>query len=251
MWISRATSPNPSRWNKLIFMTDSKLSPFWWLYVPLAFLLGQILLELSVPDGDRLARLHSESGPHELLQSLALGAGLVFAAKGLFEAGRGKNGLLGGWLALAFLCTFYVFGEEISWGQHLLNWDTPAYWAQFNDQNETNLHNTSAWLDQKPRLILFIGIVTGGLLIPLARRFAPRMLSARFSALYPSNALIVAALGVLVPYMVQKLAELAVGQGPFTRVSELQELYMYYFVALYLYELPGRAFTPRAPEFRA
>jgi hypothetical protein len=31
--------------------------------------------------------------------------------------------------------------EEISWGQRLFGWETPAFWARLNQQQETNLHN--------------------------------------------------------------------------------------------------------------
>lgn len=31
--------------------------------------------------------------------------------------------------------------EEISWGQRLFGWETPAAWAALNHQGETNLHN--------------------------------------------------------------------------------------------------------------
>lgn len=52
------------------------------------------------------------------------------------------------------LGAFYFAGEEVSWGQHLFGWETPEGFVAINDQQETNLHNTSSWLDQKPRLLL-------------------------------------------------------------------------------------------------
>jgi hypothetical protein len=36
---------------------------------------------------------------------------------------------------------FMAFGEEISWGQRMFGWETPAQWAAMNVQGETNLHN--------------------------------------------------------------------------------------------------------------
>jgi hypothetical protein len=141
---------------------------------------------------------------------------------------------------LAVLGSFYIFGEEISWGQHILNWNTPEYWSAINDQNETNLHNTSAWLDQKPRLLLFIGICAAGLLAPALRRWKPQWLPGRFDVFYPSDILAVTALGVLLPYTVQEIAEHFFHGGIFTRVSEVQEAFLYYFVALYLWDLYNR-----------
>ena len=71
------------------------------------------------------------------------------------------------WTVIFGLGCVYFLGEEISWGQHLGGWETPDAWKKFNDQNETNLHNTSGWLDQIPRTILTIGIICGGLIYPL------------------------------------------------------------------------------------
>lgn len=221
-------------------LRTSTIHPFFWLVVPLLFILGQIGIELFVPDA-RLPSLHSEGGPHETLQSIVLLIAFLIALCALWRIDWATQKPQGLWFALAAVCIFYVSGEEISWGQHIVNWDTPSYWANFNDQNETNLHNTSAWLDQKPRLILFIGIVAGGLLVPALRRWKPYALPARFAEIYPSNILVVPALGVALPYLVQEIAEHFIHAGVFTRVSELQELYMYYFVMLYLWDLKIRA----------
>ena len=74
------------------------------------------------------------------------------------------------WTVIFGLGCIYFLGEEISWGQHLGGWETPDAWKQVNDQNETNLHNTSGWLDQIPRPVLTIGIICGGVIYPLLRR---------------------------------------------------------------------------------
>ena len=71
------------------------------------------------------------------------------------------------WLALYTLGCVYFLGEEISWGQHLFDWTTPESWQQVNDQHETNLHNTSAIFDQIPRAMMTLGIIIGGLVLPL------------------------------------------------------------------------------------
>lgn len=39
------------------------------------------------------------------------------------------------------LACFYVLGEEISWGQRLIGFDTPLLFREHNLQQETNLHN--------------------------------------------------------------------------------------------------------------
>ena len=47
-------------------------------------------------------------------------------------------------------------GEEISWGQHLLKWETPEFFKIYNIQNETNLHNMSNLLNELPRSLVLI-----------------------------------------------------------------------------------------------
>lgn len=220
-------------------MRNQTIPLFFWLIVPIALILAQIGLELSFTR-EELAPMHSENGPHELLQSLYIGFAFLLAVFMLFKIDWKTQKEIGLVVLLAALGSFYISGEEISWGQHVLNWDTPAYWSNINDQNETNLHNTSSWLDQKPRILLFVGIVAAGLLVPLLRRFRPSALPARFTAFYPSDTLSVTALGVLLPYTIQEIAESFIYGGVFARESEVQEVYMYYFVALYLWDLYKR-----------
>ena len=225
-------------------MRDEKspIDMLWWLGLPLFFMLGQIAIEIFVPPILKPA-LHSEWGPHETLQTLFIALAFLVAVCTLPKIDWKKDRPLGLWIALAALCCFYVAGEEISWGQQILNWDTPAYWSTLNDQNETNLHNTSAWLDQKPRLLLFLGIVVGGLVVPALRRWKPSALPSKFAMIYPPDCLVAPALGVAVPYLLQEIAEHFLGRGLFHRVSELQELFMYYFVFLYLVSLRLRVIS--------
>jgi hypothetical protein len=65
-------------------------------------------------------------------------------------------------------------------------------------------------------------------------------LPSKFSALYPTPCVVPAAVGVLVPYIIDFLSEAVFGSSPFHRVSEVQELYMYLFVFLYLLDLRNR-----------
>jgi len=74
------------------------------------------------------------------------------------------------WSVIFCLGCIYFLGEEISWGQHLGGWETPETWQEVNEQNETNSHNISGWLDQVPRTVLTIGIICGGVVYPLLRR---------------------------------------------------------------------------------
>lgn len=88
-----------------------------------------------------------------------------------------------------------------------------------------------------------MGIVVGGLLVPLFAAFLPQTLPQKFAPLYPSSLVIPTALGVLVPDQIQSLVERFVHGGIFVRVSEVREIYMYYFVLLYLLDLRNGNFS--------
>lgn len=206
-----------------------------WLYIPVGFILLQIVLEITL-HREVLSPMLSEGGPHEAVQFFLASASCLIALKTVFDV---KPLLLKGWMLCAALGCFYIAGEEVSWGQHIFGWITPEFWSNVNDQNETNLHNTSAWLDQKPRLLLYIGIVVGGLVIPAMRRWRPEKLPRKYEVLYPSAILAVPALGVLVPHLFQETLELF-RLSFFERVSEVQELYIYYFIFLYLLDFRKR-----------
>jgi glucan phosphoethanolaminetransferase (alkaline phosphatase superfamily) len=220
-------------------MRNQTIPLFFWLIVPILLILAQVGLELSFTR-EQLGPMHSENGPHELLQSLYIGFAFFLAVFMLFKIDWKTKKEIGLVVAIAALGSLYISGEEISWGQHILNWSTPEYWSNVNDQNETNLHNTSSWLDQKPRLLLFIGIVAAGLLVPFLRRVKPEWVPVRFAHFYPSDTLCVAALGVFLPYTIHEIGEHFFDVSVFARVSEVQEVYMYYFVSLYLWDLYKR-----------
>jgi hypothetical protein len=77
-----------------------------------------------------------------------------------FKAVRKNTGLLL-WTVIFIIGGIYLAGEEASWGQHYFAWSTPDAWMSVNDQQETNLHNVSHWMDQKPRIILTVGVIFG------------------------------------------------------------------------------------------
>ncbi|MBL4803815.1 MAG: hypothetical protein JKY71_03030 [Alphaproteobacteria bacterium] len=184
-------------------------------------------LEYKVP-------FHSESGPHESLQVFVALMALIFALWCLFILPSVQKPFLIFWV-MCFVggCT-YIVGEEISWGQHIFDWGTPEYWTDYNDQNETNLHNTSSWLDQKPRLLLMIGVLTGGLIIPLLKEFKPVLLPKKFEIIYPPAILAPTALLVLIIKIIDKVDESTPDIMLLTRSGEVEELCLFYFVLLYL-----------------
>lgn len=216
----------------LRYLTHARFTLVW---LPLLLLAAQLLIE-NMTTGALHDRMLTENGPVETLQFLLLLPAFLVALWLLLDLKFKPPVFLSLWALLAALGCFYVGGEEVSWGQHFLNWDTPAYWAALNDQEETNLHNTSAWFDQKPRLLLEIGVIVGGLLLPLYRRFSKQGLPRWLVQIAPPDRFFVIALIVLVVKLADKFGG-ATEIYIFGRASEVIEFYLYYFILLYLVDL--------------
>ncbi len=105
----------------------------------------------------------SELGIVELATPAVLLVAIAAGGAALRYRGRFPGAWLNLWVPLVTLACFYFAGEELSWGQHLFGWATPEYWNTINDQGETNLHNISSWFDQKPRMLLELFVLYGGI----------------------------------------------------------------------------------------
>jgi hypothetical protein len=92
-----------------------------------------------------------------------------------------------------------------------------------NRQQETNLHNAYPAFEQWPRAIVALGAVIGGILVPLAAAFFPRVRSNRLSLFLPASALLPTAV-IAMSFKLELVH----------RPSETVELYLYYFILGYL-----------------
>lgn len=210
-------------------MTVSLPSSLLYRIFPVLLLLGSLICEAVVPDSEKPV-FFSEEGPHELLQAVFVSIGFCFALGLLLRVRRTGLRL---WFGAAALGCFYVAGEELSWGQHLFGWSTPAGWDVINDQNETNLHNISDWFDQKPQILLQIGVLVGGLIVPFLQGWKPHLLPSQFVSVYPDSRLVPTALTAVLVKLIDTVQDL-VDRQLFWRASEVLELFVYYFVLLYL-----------------
>ena len=132
------------------------------------------------------------------------------------------------------LACLYIAGEEMSWGQHFFHWNTPDYWVTVNRQAETNLHNTYDVFEKLPRSLLEIGIVIGGLLVPLAAVFFPWVRANRFSLFLPAAALVPTALGEVIFKVIDRLQQGNLIPIVLQRPAETIETYLYFFILAYL-----------------
>ncbi len=217
-----------------------RLSPWWWLVLPLALAAALSLAAHTAPEVYERWVI-GESGLLELGQLATMIAACLVALRTLLLPALRTRPLLMAWVALAALSVVYIAGEEASWGQHFFAWQTPATWSVINDQGETNLHNISSWLDQKPRLLLEAGVILGGIVIPLAALWRPQIRRMPGAVILPPlHCLPAAALAEFARFSERILDALGTQVYPFHRPSEVQELFFYIFILLYLITLHRR-----------
>lgn len=198
-----------------------------------------------------------EFGLAETSQNIFLAIALIMAG---VMCARAKGVMLRLWLGVVFVGVLYLLGEETSWGQHYFRWGVDGWFADNNDQLETNLHNTSHLFDQLPRNVLYVGMVVGGIVHPLlkwARKGRglidnPWWWAPTLASLPP----VVFAFIAGAPKAIDKsFARLGVEAwtGGFRletfvgRASEMEECFMYFFFVIYLWSLARRLKAQAAP----
>lgn len=144
------------------------------------------------------------------------------------------------WFLLFALGSFYFAGEEISWGQHFFGWQTPETLGALNDQGETNLHNVSSWLDQKPRLMVVLWSTAGGIGAPLLAALGLLKTGGPQDWRYwilPRRECVIPGLMVALVRVPEDVA-FSIGRlipHPFdVRASEAQEMYLAMFLCFYV-----------------
>lgn len=161
---------------------------------------------------------------------------------------RPDQRLLRIWTALLALGCFYIAGEEHSWGQHFFHWQTPEGWGAINIQNETNLHNTSAWANHKPRAVLQVGIFVSVIILPVVAMLGGlKGMRARFAPILPQPATILTGAFALFWLFYEEARQSLGAPQLVPRESEAQETFLYLFLLIYaLGLLPPRRRRKRA-----
>jgi hypothetical protein len=207
---------------------------WWWLGVPVLVAIWLLATWHVAPAWYSKWVIPEGYGILEFCQFLTVLIGLALAVRLLFSPFVRKRPFVLTITIISALSCLYIAGEEMSWGQHFFHWNTPEYWAAVNRQEETSLHNTYAVFEKWPRAILELGVGIGGILVPLAAAFFPRIGSNRLSLFLPPAALMPAAIAA----MAVKLADLAHQSGVtgelLQRPSEVIESYLYFFILGYL-----------------
>ncbi|MEQ9640164.1 MAG: hypothetical protein RIM84_09085 [Alphaproteobacteria bacterium] len=232
---------------------DLPLGSFLWLWLPLGWLVFHFGWRIA--DEASYRRIwDSEQGPEENATNLLLLVAVAAGIATLRHWRRLGSPLAITWVAAMTVGCFYFAGEEISWGQHWFGWGTPEGIAQLNDQGETNLHNMSSWLDQKPRLALELWTLFGGVLATLGLAARLRLTGGFWTWVWPPRLVLPSALLALAVGWLERIKGLAgwTDQWPIdVRLSETQEWYFALFLMLSLLSIWQRAKqmqTPAAPR---
>lgn len=216
------------------------------LWLPLAVALALILIWHLEPDLYR-AYVVGETGILEATHVIIPLISIVYCLRILLLPEARADRLVFAWIVLALLGSVYMAGEEASWGQHYIGWLTPESWQAINDQGETNLHNTSSWLDQKPRTLLEIGVIVGGIVIPLLALRRPAIREGRFALFLPPLVCLPVALIAEVGKIWERLQSHGLWEfNIFYQASEVQELYFSLFILFYLIVFRKRLLARRA-----
>ena len=217
----------------------SELTKNLWLTLPLVLAAIVLTAYLSLKRSTYLYWFERELGFIELITPVILIVAIVCGIRVFLLRKQLPVGWLKTWMLLVILGCVYFAGEDLSWGQHLIGWDTPEEIKAINDQEETNIHNISSWFDQKPRLLLELWIIIGGIFIAGWRKWKGEMFdkdSWQFwfwpgFACFP--AAVLAELAKL-PERIKTTFELQPLKYGEIRYSELQELMFAVFLLCYL-----------------
>lgn len=214
--------------------------PTWaWLWAPLAWMPCQFAFAAADPDGALYARLVAgEFGIVEVLTAGMLLPAAYFALRAGRALIRASNGLPGVLLIVFALGCLFLYGEEVSYGQHLFGWGTPEGFGEANTQGETNLHNLEGFDKSLAKWLVIAAMTLGGIVLPLSARTGRAPAWPRWARpLVPTALCLPAAALALFAHLLVKVVAKAAGfrweEATGVRLSETVELYIALFFVLY------------------
>lgn len=227
---------------------------WWWLHLPILLLVGLVAVAHTWPAFYMNYILPEGYGFLEFGHLvIPLAAAVLSLLLLRLQVVKG-TWLLWGFLLIYGLGNFYIAGEEHSWGQHFFNWDTPDYWTAINRQAETNLHNVSHWFNHRPRLVIEVGILVGGIILPLVQSRTGPFRQPLLALLTPPIQLTVLAVIALIVKLIDQFGKGDLVAGSLLpRPSEALETFIYLFLLYYVIVLGRRlraleaAGVPRVP----
>ena len=193
-----------------------------------------------------------ENGFIENFQSILLFLAILLLLKSYLKI---KNfNLIKIFLFIKVISLFYFLGEEISWGQHFVKWNSPSLFLELNNQKETNIHNISNLFDQLPRTLVMLWCMFCPILFLLLKR----LMNLNFFIIRPTYVLShisILLFVLIVPDLIVDKLSLHPGHVDqfgkdifeakfydlitfnFIRLSELHELIFAFYFFIYSYSL--------------
>lgn len=223
---------------------------WWWFWLPCVTAAALIVIHVVSPRFYQQWILPEGYGFLELGHFFIPFAACLIALKLLLRPFVRRQRLLAAFVALAATACLYIAGEEMSWGQHLFNWSTPEYWTEINRQQETNVHNISPWFNQRPRLVLELGVLAGGLVFPLLALAVPKLRRNRWAIYLPAAALVPTAACLLLFKVFALTEKIYAIRMPINRPAEATETFLYLFLLYYMVVMARRIgeLAKRAPR---
>lgn len=83
----------------------------------------------------------TEDGIAENIQVVFFIVAFVFCFRIVHNRAHRRDYLYAVLYGILCVGLFFIIGEEVSWGQRIIGWDTPQHLKIANKQDETNLHN--------------------------------------------------------------------------------------------------------------
>ncbi|WP_222262635.1 hypothetical protein [Modestobacter marinus] len=186
---------------------------------------GAVVVAATLLHRPLFTALVREDGPLEWVQvTLFALASVLFAVAAWRSARRGDRlGCL--LLAIGALGIFGIAGEEISWGQRIFDWSTPSELAAVNHQNETNIHNITAFPVQRIGNWLQLVLGAAGLVLPWLTRTDRPLVRARVLRLLSPPLFVTSCFGLLFAYRAIRFIWVSsVEIGPVVTFGEWPEL---------------------------
>jgi len=213
---------------------------WWWLGFPVLVAISLFALHWYNPEYYVQEVLPEHRGWLEISHFVFPFTGLVLCLRMLWKHNVRSWPLLMAAIIVFALACFYIAGEEESWGQHAFRWTTPEAWERLNRQNETNLHNTSYYLNQLPQSLLQFAIVIGGIILPIVRWLVGSLKPPILAILTPANAILPTAIIAIAFKNLDRLQKHGFIEQILPKPSEATETFFYMFICLYLIMLYRR-----------
>ncbi|PCJ93985.1 MAG: hypothetical protein COA52_06085 [Hyphomicrobiales bacterium] len=208
---------------------------FFYIWMPPLIAIAVLALAMASTDLYKVFAA-DEVGLLETIHIIIPLVGFVIAVRLFFIYRKAGNRTGMALIGFAALVCLYIGGEEASYGQHFFGWKAQGLVLELNDQQETNLHNMSYWFDQKPRLVLELAIIFGGLLLPIFPDFFKKYVPKGLWLYAPTTLFLPTSVLMVLVRLPERLNFEGAALFPsIIRYSELQEVYLYLFITLYLY----------------